>query len=220
MEHTENIKMEAAKILLDIKAVTLNLEKPYRYTSGILSPIYCDNRLLMSYPEKLDKMIDYMLNLIITHIGINNIDVIGGTSTAGIPYAAILSERLNLPMIYLKKDKEEHGKYNKIEGVLKNNQRVLIVEDLISTGGSSFAAVETVREAGGIVNECIAIFTYELEKAGSVFSEGKCSLHTLTNFLVLMKVAEKERYVTQAEKEKALEWNKDTAGWAKKMGYE
>lgn len=205
---------EIAKMLLEIKAVTLNIKKPYRYTSGILSPIYCDNRLIMSYPDKRQEVIDAFLEMI-KEEGLK-FDVIAGVATAGITHAAFIADRLNLPMAYIRSSQKEHGKENKIEGKIEDEQKALIIEDLVSTGGSSVDAATAVKK----VEDCVAIFTYEMEKAKQKFADANINLHTLSNFSILMDVATKEGYITEDEKKIALEWNKDPQGWGKKMGYE
>ena len=216
---TDQISKDVAEILLEIKGVTLNLKNPYTYNTGIRSPIYCDNRLLISYPKHISKIIDYMTNIIINHIGTHNIDVIGGTSTAGIPHAAILSERLNLPLIYIKGEPASHGKNTIIEGVLGNKQRVLIIEDLVSTGRSLFSAVETVRRAGGVVNDSIAIFSYQFKSADKKFNDINCKLYALSNFSTLLEIAEKKKYLKVSEKTVALEWNINPKEWGPKHGF-
>lgn len=207
-----------ANILLEIGAVTLNTKEPYRYTSGILSPIYCDNRLLISYPEKRKHVIQAFLDV----IDENSIDydVIAGTATAGIPHAAWVADRLNAPMIYIRSKAKEHGKKSRIEGLLEADAHTVIIEDLISTGGSSVSAGEAVREEGGVVGHCVAIFTYQMKKAEDRFAESKIQLHTLTNFATLVKVASEHNYIEAEDAEKILAWNKDPEGWGKTMGYE
>lgn len=209
---------QIAKLLLEIKAVTLNLKQPYRYTSGILSPIYCDNRLIISYPDKRQQVIDAFLKLIEEQ----NIqfDIAAGTATAGIPHAAWLADRLNKPMVYVRGKAKGHGKQNQIEGVLEKGQTTLVIEDLISTGGSSVAAGLSLREAGATVNDCIAIFTYQMQKSIDAFKEADIHLHTLSDFTTLINVAVQENYITEEEKKLALEWNQDPANWGKKVGYE
>ncbi|MFH1426701.1 MAG: orotate phosphoribosyltransferase [Candidatus Kerfeldbacteria bacterium] len=209
---------EIAKLLLDIKAVALNTEEPFRYTSGILSPIYCDNRLVISYPDKREVVIQAFLDLIREQN--LEFDVVGGTATAGIPHAAWIADRLKKPMIYIRGKEKGHGKKNRIEGVIKKGQTVLIVEDLISTGGSSVDAGLAVREEGGVVIDCIAIFTYEMQKARAAFSEADIQLHTLTNFSTLVDVASANGYIKKDEQEKILAWNKDPQAWGSAMGYE
>lgn len=212
------ISHECAKILLSIKAVTLDAKKPYRYASGILSPIYCDNRLLMSYPQKRKKVVDFFLAKI-EDIGLD-FDIIAGTATAGIPHAAWIADRLDKPMIYIRGRSKDHGKENRIEGKLKEGQKVLVIEDLVSTGGSSVSAVEAVMETGGSVVACLAIFTYGMEKAKKRFEEAGCPLYTLSDFSTLIEVAEKEGYLGPEEAKMVKEWNKAPAEWGKRVGFE
>lgn len=206
-------KEEVAEILLDVGAVDLSPKNPFTFTSGIKSPIYCDNRLLMSHVDERRKIIDAFEELL-KEEGVA-FDVIAGTATAGIPHASWLSELENAPMIYVRDSKKEHGKKNKIEGVLKENQKVLVVEDLMSTGGSSAGAVEAVRSAGGIVNYCAAIFTYGLEKSKKKFDELDCNLITLTDFETLIRVAEKRGDITGEEKKELKKWQADPDNWMK-----
>ena len=209
---------DVAKILLEIKAVTLNCEKPYRYVSGILSPIYTDNRLLMSYPEKRRKIIDALIekarekNL--------EFEVVAGTASAGICHAAWLSDKVDKPMVYVRKASKEHGQQRLIEGRLEKGQRVLLVEDLVSTGGSSLKALEALRQEGAVVDEVLAIFSYGMEKARKGFEEAKAKLINLTDVKTLVEVAVEMDYLKAEEKEKVLDWIADPAGWGKKMGFE
>ena len=214
-EYTER-SQEAARILLEIGAVTLSPSQPYRYVSGIYSPIYCDNRLLISYPEQWQYIVNSMLKIIVNEIGMENIDIIGGTSTAGIPHAAYISDRLKMPMIYVKSVAEEHGKKAKVEGNLPPGSNVLVIEDLISTGGSSTRAVQSVRDAGGVVNHCLAIFTYEMEKAYKAFRETDCKLHTVTSFSTLLRVAQQGGYITEEELIDARKWSHNPAEWGRR----
>ena len=209
---------QVSKILLEVKAITLSPKEPYTFVSGIKSPIYCDNRLLMSYPKQREAVVGYFLDAI--KASDLNFDVVAGTATAGISWAAWVADKHGKPMIYIRGEKKEHGKENRIEGKLEEGQRVLVLEDLISTGGSSFSAVEAVREAGGIVDYCVAIFTYEMEKAKNKFAEGKCELIALSNFSTLVATAAEGNYIDNEQKENVLEWNKAPAEWGKKMGFE
>ena len=211
---------DAAEILLELKAVTLSLSSPYRYASGILSPIYCDNRLMISSPVKWKIVIEIMKNIIKDRIGLENIEVIAGTSTAGIPHAARLASSLGLPLVYVKSEKGERGKKSNIEGLLPCGKRVLVVEDLVSTGKSSIEAVRILRAHGAIVENCIAIFSYQMESALSIFSDEKCALYTASNFSVLIKTAVEKKYITEEEAAKAVSWNMDPEMWGKTHGYE
>lgn len=209
------MKSEVAKILLEIKAVTLSPNKPYRYTSGILSPIYCDNRLIISHPDKRKQIIAHFLSLI-DQLKIK-FDVVAGIATAGIAHAAWIADALNKPMVYVRAQSKGHGKQNQIEGSIKKDQIALLVEDHISTGGSSVAAGIALREAGAIVHDCIAISTYELKKSVETFTQAQINLHTLTNLNALLNVALAEGYIDNHGKDETLAWQKDPACWGNKI---
>jgi len=209
-------KQKISRILLEIKAVTINTEEPYKFTSGILSPIYTDNRLLMSYPNKWKEVIDSFASIIVNKVGVQNADVICGTSTAGIPHAAYLAEKLGLPMIYVKSKKDQYGKFTIIEGDLKRDDKVLIIEDLVSTGGSSISAAKVVRETGAIVENCLAILTYGMKESIEGFKKEKIELTTLTDLPTLLEVAMKSRYIKPEERKILLEWIEDPYTWSKK----
>lgn len=200
------MKQQIAQILLDLNAVQIKTNPPFTWTSGIKSPIYCDNRLMISDVEGRRKVVAGFLKLIENL----DFDVLGGTATAGIPWAAFLAEELDLPMIYIRGGAKKHGKQNQIEGTLKAGQKVLIVEDLISTGKSSVAAAQAVREAGGVVKDVAAIFTYELLKGIENFAQADLRFHTLTDFPTLIGITN----LSEEEKEKVLEFAKDPAKWA------
>jgi orotate phosphoribosyltransferase len=215
--NTDDIAKDVANILLEIKAVTLNPEKPYKFVSVPFSPIYCDNRLLMSYPDKRKKIIDYFVKVIRERD--IDFDVIAGIASSGIPHAAWLAERLGKPMIYIRKETKGHGKEKLIEGKLERDQKVVIIEDLISTGGSSVSGVGAVRDQGGVVEHCLAIFTYEMEKAKENFRNANCELIALSNLSTLIEVASERNYIKPGDKQKTLEWNKDPENWGRKMGF-
>jgi|SRR3989344_61004 len=208
------MEKEAALILLKINAVSLRPKEPFTFASGIKSPIYCDNRILMSYPNERNIIVNYFLDVLKS----KEFDVLAGTSTAGIPWCAWLAKELGKPMIYVRGKAKEHGKENLIEGKLDSGKKVIVVEDLISTGGSSVGVVEAVRSSGGIVEECVAIFSYQFEKAKKCFEEAKCRLTTLTNFEVLVNVAAEGNYIKLEDKELVLEWNKDPGKWGERFG--
>lgn len=207
-----------AKILLDIKAVTLNTTDPYWYSSGILSPIYCDNRLLMGYPKHYRAVRDAYIRLITKH-SLSG-DRIGGTATAGIPHAAWIADKLSKPMVYIRSKSKGYGKNKLVEGEMKKGDTVLVIEDLISTGGSVIDAIKAVREEGGTAENCIAIFTYELRSAKEQFSAAQAQVYTITNLTILLEVALQEDYITGEDQEKILEWAQDPKKWGKKMGFE
>lgn len=211
-------KREVAEILLEIKAVALRPSKPFKYASGILSPIYTDNRLLMGYPEKRNRVIETMASLL-RKKGIE-FNVVAGTATAGIPHAAWLASLTGKPMVYVRSKEKEHGKENKIEGLVKEGWKAVVVEDLVSTGGSSINTVLALRSAGIAVNDIVAIFTYQMREAVEKFLAEKISLHALTDFSTMIDVAAEKKYISEKEKETVLEWNKDPKNWGKKMGFE
>jgi len=205
--------IEVAKILLKIKAVTLRVDPPFKWVSGILSPIYTDNRLLMSYPQERSIIVNYFIKLIKENKLEPN--VIAGIATSGIPWAAWIASELKLPLVYIRKKAKEHGKENLIEGSFEKGKKVVIIEDLISTGGSSLSGVQAVKAAGGKVLANLAIFTYELKKADDNFKKEKVNLITLTNISELTDVAVVGEYITSEEKSKILEWRKDPESWGK-----
>lgn len=209
---------KVAELLLKVGAIILRPQKPFKFASGILSPIYCDNRLLLSKPQERKVLTDYYVEKI-RHENIE-VDVIGGIATASIPWAALVAEHLNKPMIYIRKEAKDHGKENLIEGGLEPGQNVLIVEDLVSTGGTSLASVEAARKEGAIVGKCLAIFTYEMEIAINAFKGANCELLTLSNFHTLIEVAAEKGYIKQEEISMLKEWSKSPKEWGKKMGFE
>lgn len=206
-----------AKILLSIGAVSLNAKKPFRYSSGILSPVYTDCRLIMSYPKERRIIVNLYTKSISSY---DSFDVIAGTATAGIPHAAWIAEKLNLPMIYARNKPKDHGKGNLIEGLLKKKQKVAVVEDLISTAQSSVATANAIRDVGAIANVIFAITTYNLPESREVIEKNKVKLISLTNLSVLSSVALENKHITRKENDMILQWAKDPSSWGKRMGFE
>jgi len=164
------IARKVAEILLNAKAVKLNVKEPFTYTSGLISPIYTDNRVLISYVEERDTIVDGFIDLI-KERGLKP-DYIAGTATAGIPWAAFVAEKMKLPMVYVRNKPKGHGAGKQIEGMLTKGKSVLIIEDLVSTGGSALNSVNAIRNEGkGIVHEVFAIFSYGMDKAETAFRE-------------------------------------------------
>ena len=184
---------EVAKALLEIKAVFLSPDKPFTWASGIKSPIYCDNRLILSYP-KVRKMIENKFAMMVKN-EFPDCELLMGTATAGIPHAAYISEILNLPMGYVRSSSKDHGRNNQIEGKYEKGQKVVVIEDLISTGKSSIEVVNSLIEAGVEVLGIASIFTYELEKAKQNFESMKIKTISLTNYSTLIEVAIEEKYI-------------------------
>ena len=198
------LERKIAKHLLDIEAVALRPNDYFTWTSGIKSPIYCDNRITMSYPAIRREIAAGMSEVIKAKFP--EVEVVAGTATAGIPHAAWVSEVLDLPMIYVRDSAKKHGKTNQIEGRLLEGQKVVIIEDLISTGLSSLKVAKALEEAGAVVLGVVAIFSYELKKAQDAFVADKVEYHTLTNYNYLIEEAVASDYIKQEDVEKLLEW--------------
>ena len=198
------LERKLAKDLLAIQAVALRPNDYFTWTSGIKSPIYCDNRITMSYPSIRREIAAGMVEVIKEKYPA--VEVIAGTATAGIPHAAWVSELLDLPMIYVRDSAKKHGKTNQIEGRVLEGQKVVIIEDLISTGLSSLKVAKALREAGAEVLGVVAIFSYELKKAQDAFEEAGVEYITLTNYPVLVEEAVAIEYIHQDDVEKLLEW--------------
>jgi orotate phosphoribosyltransferase len=205
-----------ARSLLKIGAVSLKIAPPFTWASGRLSPIYCDNRLLMSYPERRKEVTKGFV-AIMEGQGWSP-EVIAGTATAGIPHAAWLADHLGLPMVYVRGSAKQHGKGNRIEGLLEAGKKVVLVEDLISTGGSSIDAAKGVVEAGGELLGVGAIFTYGLKKATTAFADAGFPFATLTNFSVLMEQAIEMGSFSADHKDVIAEWQQDPAAWSSSRG--
>lgn len=202
---------EIAKHLLDIKAVSLSPTAPFTWASGLKSPIYCDNRVTMSYPVVRRQIAQGLAQLIQDTYG--EIDVVAGTATAGIPHAAWVAEILDLPMIYIRSSAKKHGKGNQIEGVLHEGQRVVVIEDLISTGGSVLEATDAVENAGGKVLGVAAIFTYELAQATKQFSAKNMAFTTLTQYSTLIEVARENGFISENELKLLMQWRENPQEW-------
>lgn len=207
------MKKEIAAHLLEIGAVSLEPQEPFTWSSGLKSPIYCDNRLTLAYPNVRSKIADGLTALIRAHF--SNVEAIAGTATAGIPHAAWVSERLNLPMCYVRNQAKGHGKGKQIEGKVDKGQKVVVVEDLISTGGSSLNAVRALREAGCQVLGIVAIFTYGLEKAKQAFAENNVEVYTLTDYDTLIETAVELGVVTEQDLTTLRKWRENPEEWGK-----
>ena len=203
------LERKLAKELLAIQAVALRPNDYFTWTSGIKSPIYCDNRITMSYPSIRREIAAGMVEVIKEKYPA--VEVIAGTATAGIPHAAWVSELLDLPMIYVRDSAKKHGKTNQIEGRVLEGQKVVIIEDLISTGLSSLKVAKALREAGAEVLGVVAIFSYELKKAHEAFSQTEVEYVTLTNYPVLVEEAVASDFIHQDDVEKLLEWRNQLA---------
>jgi orotate phosphoribosyltransferase len=206
------MKQTIAKNLLEIKAVYLQPNEPFTWSSGIKSPIYCDNRLTLSFPEIRTQIAEGLAGLIKDHFP--EVDVVAGTATAGIPHAAWVSDKLNLPMCYVRSKAKGHGKGNQIEGQVLENQKVVVVEDLISTGGSAITAVEALRASGSEVLGIVSIFTYGLAVGEEKLHDANVVAKSLCDYDTLIEVAAKEGYVSEQELNKLKMWRENPSSEA------
>jgi orotate phosphoribosyltransferase len=204
---------EIATHLLQIGAVSLQPNEPFIWSSGLKSPIYCDNRLTLAYPHVRSIIADGLAQLIRAHFP--DVEIIAGTATAGIPHASWTSERLGLPMCYVRSQAKAHGRGKQIEGKVERGQKVVVVEDLISTGGSSLTAVGALKEAGCDVLGVIAIFTYGLEKGKQAFAESDVQVHTLTDYDSLIETAVELGVVGEQDLATLRDWRKQPEAWGK-----
>lgn len=192
-----------AQKLLQIKAIKLSPQSPFTWASGIQSPIYCDNRIVLSHPDVRNFVKQAFLE---KAKEFGHFNKIAGVATAGIAHGALLADVMNMPFIYIRSKAKGHGRKNLIEGELQGNEQVLVVEDLISTGGSSLKAVEAVRETGATVVGVIAIFTYGFEKARIAFEAANCPLKTLSNYNTLINEAVKTNYIQDSDVQLLKNW--------------
>lgn len=208
-----SVAREMAQHLLEIKAVVLNVQQPFTWTSGIKSPIYCDNRKTLAFPKVRDFIKQSFADIIADEF--KNVDVIAGVATAGIPHGALVADVLNLPFVYVRDKPKGHGLENQIEGKLDKGQRVVVIEDLISTGGSSLKAVDALRNAGAEVVGLGAIFTYDFAKADEAFKAANCVYFTLSDYNYLAEKALDENYITKDELNALKEWRENPSDWKK-----
>lgn len=211
----ENLSKEIAKDLLKIEAIFLKPEDPFTWASGIKSPIYCDNRLTLSSPEVRTRIEQGLAKIIKENYP--EADVLMGTSTAGIAHAAITADILNLPMGYVRGSSKDHGRKNQIEGRLEKGQKVVVIEDLVSTGGSVIDVVNVLREAGAEVLGIASIFTYNMEKSRLKLEDAKVENVSLSNFDVMVEVASEEGYIKPEDKERLIAFrnNPSDESWIK-----
>jgi len=205
-----NHAAEVARYLLEIKAVQLKPQDPFTWASGMLSPIYCDNRIALSYPA----VRTFLKNCLAEAAGaFGAFDVVAGVATAGIAHGVLVADKLEKPFVYVRSSAKGHGRRNLIEGEVKAGQRVLVVEDLISTGGSCLAAVEALREAGCTVAGVLAIFQYEFAKARAAFDAQHVPFQTLTGYNTLVQEAANAGYIDGADQKTLEQWRENPEGW-------
>lgn len=209
----EKMEYKIAKGLLDIEAVKLSPEKPFLWASGLHSPIYCDNRKALSYPEFRNTICDAMIDVI--NADFKNVDVIAGVATGAIAYGAIVAQKMNKPFVYVRSKAKDHGMGNQVEGVLKGGERVVVIEDLISTGSSSLSAVDALLKCGVHITGMVAIFSYNFDRARKAFETADVELHTLSNYDTLIDVASDTGYVKAEDVQMLKEWRYDPDKWSK-----
>jgi orotate phosphoribosyltransferase len=206
-----NFEKKTAEYLLQIKAIKLQPSNPFTWASGWKSPIYCDNRKTLSFPEVRSFIRDSFAHMIKDLYP--QAEMIAGVATGAIAHGALVADKLGLPFIYVRSGAKEHGLGNQIEGYFEEGQKIVVIEDLISTGGSSLSAVNALRESRCDVLGMVAIFTYEFKKAEDAFATGNCRLNTLSNYSVLIETALKTGFIGMKEVETLKNWRLDPAGW-------
>ncbi len=207
----ENIAKKTAGYLLQIKAIKLQPSNPFTWASGWKSPIYCDNRKTLSFPEVRSYIRDSFVSTVKMYYP--EAELIAGVATGAIAHGVLAAEKLEMPFIYVRSEAKEHGLGNQIEGYYTAGQKVVVIEDLISTGGSSLNAVKALRDAGCVVLGMAAIFTYEFRKAFDGFAAANCELHTLSNYSTLVEAAAESGYITAQDVETLRVWRTDPANW-------
>lgn len=212
-KNTNEIALQVAKLLLKVKAIKLQPNKPFTWASGWKSPIYCDNRLTLSYPQIRTYIRQEFVKLIQEELG--DVDLIVGVATGGIAQGALVAQEMGLPFAYVRSAEKAHGMTNLVEGVVESGQRVVIVEDLISTGGSSLKAVEAIRALNCDVKGLVAIFSYEFDIARENFKAAKCKMLTLSNYNALIDQAFAEEFILEKDLDSLKKWRKDPAKWGK-----
>lgn len=200
-----------AEFLLQIKAIKLQPENPFTWASGRKSPIYCDNRKTLSYPQIRTFIRQQYVNVINQQFA--KPDVIAGVATGGIAQGALIAQELGLPFVYVRSEAKSHGLTNMIEGVVEKGQSVVVIEDLISTGGSSIKAIDALRAQGCNVKGMVAIFTYGFDEASENLKKANCPTSTLCDYQTLIEVALKNQYINKADMESLIKWRKDPANW-------
>jgi len=208
-----NNSQRIAEILLDTQAVQLNVDSPFQWSSGWNSPIYCDNRITLSYPEERSYIRGSLTRLIREKFG--EPDTIAGVATAGIPQGALVADEMEIPFIYVRSKPKAHGMQNMIEGKADKGASVVLIEDLISTGGSSLKAAEALQEAGLKVLGLVAIFTYGFDLSLQNFKEAEIPFYCLSNYDVLSKIALERNYIDQRQLELLQSWRSAPDQWGK-----
>ena len=208
--HKDTAK-KTAELLLQIKAIKLSPSDPFTWASGWKSPIYCDNRITLSYPPVRVFLKEEIAKIVETQYG--KPDVIAGVATGAIAVGVLVAQELGVPFVYVRPEPKKHGRQNQIEGHLESGQNVVVIEDLISTGKSGLGAVQALKDAGGVVKGMVAIFSYEFDVASENFENANVNLTTLSNYTHLLEQAVDSKYITDEELTTLEKWRQDPANW-------
>jgi orotate phosphoribosyltransferase len=211
MEINQDAALNIAEFLLQIKAIKLQPDNPFVWASGWKSPIYCDNRITLSYPKVRTYIRQEFVDIITNTFG--KPDIIAGVATGGIAQAALIAQQMGLPLVYIRSEAKKHGLTNLIEGIVEPGKSVVVIEDLISTGGSSLKAVEALREAGCEVKGMAAIFTYGFKVASENFKKANCKLVTLSDYETLIKQALESNFISERDLVSLQKWRENPANW-------
>lgn len=206
---------KTAELLLQINAIKLNPKNPFTWASGWKSPIYCDNRITLSFPPIRNYIREEFSKHIEKEFG--KPDVIAGVATGAIGIGMLVAEYMGLPFVYVRPEPKKHGRQNQVEGFLQKGQNVVVVEDLISTGNSSLMAVEALKAAGANVKGMVAIFTYGFDVSVENFKKANVNLHTLGNYDTLLELAVQKQYITEEEQKTLQEWSKSPSTWGQEV---
>jgi len=219
MKSTNSAKTseKTAAILIEAGTIIFRPKQPFKFDSGILSPVYVDNRLLISSVKSRETILKYLISLV-NKIG--KPEVIAGVATAGIPYAAWIAQKLRIPMVYVRSKPKGHGRENQVEGHIKRGDHVLVVEDMVSTAGSSVNVIKSLRKLGAKVTDEIAIYTHGMKVADRNFIKMKVRFCSLTNLQTVAELARQKGYLRKDQTEIILSWAEDPEGWGKKMGFQ
>ncbi|MCD6215519.1 MAG: orotate phosphoribosyltransferase [Candidatus Aenigmarchaeota archaeon] len=209
-------KEEVSEMLLKIKAISANIENPFVFVSGIHSPVYVDCRRIISFPRERKRIIELFEKIARKDIGLENFDIVAGGATAGIPYAAFLASKINKPMIYVRKKPKDYGKKRQTEGILEKNQKVLLVEDLVTDGGSKINFFNGIKNDGGIPSYCLVVFSYGQPVILEKMKEWNVKLFWLTDWDTTLEIARRKGYFSGDEYKEVKEFLKDPVAWDKK----
>ena len=213
MVNDEFIAEETSKLLLQINAIKLNPKNPFTWASGWKSPIYCDNRTILSYPDKRNLICNYLVLQIEKNL--KNFDIIAGVATGAIGIGMLVANKLNKPFVYVRSDRKKHGRKNSVEGFFQKNQKVVVIEDLISTGKSSLEACDSLLAESLTIEGLVSIFNYNFDVSKKNFESKKIKYYSLCSYEFLIKFAAKQNYIPEKEIQKLKSWRSDPENWIK-----